>query len=229
MKSDELLSAFREEMADETAPYLWSDPTIYRYMTDAQRMFCRLTEGIEDSTTPSVCQLSVAPATQWYSLSPLVLKVRKATRADTGRTIPVVVSEKAESEGIRFDGRAGVLQAFVAGLSKAKLRAWPVPTETLTVNLSVFRLPLASLTGTGQDLEIDEQHHEHLLLWMKHRAYDKQDADTVDRVKSEDFKKRFQAYCYEAKKEQERARRTVGAVVYGGIAMGPRFGRRLFS
>ena len=46
MNSTELLGTFREEMNDLQTPYLWSDALLYRYINDAQEMFCRRTEGI---------------------------------------------------------------------------------------------------------------------------------------------------------------------------------------
>jgi hypothetical protein len=86
------------------------------------------------------------------------------------------------------------------------------------VNLSVYRFPLVTITEDGeQTLEIDTQHHTALLHWMKARAYDKQDIETFDRRKSDDFRERFTAYCARAQEEQQRARRVQGNVAYGGI------------
>jgi hypothetical protein len=216
MTPAELLTMFREEMGDEVAPFLWSSVAAYRYMNEAQQMFCRLTEGIEDARTVSITRLSVVPDTEWYALSPLVLKVRGVTRTDTGRVVPVYPSEKTEPLGIFFDGRTGVLRALVSGLSKGQLRTWPMPSETVTLALSVFRLPQDEVDANGE-FEIDDQHHMALLHWMKHKAYGKQDAETFDRTKAAEFEGRFRAYCAEARKEQERARRSAGTVMYGGI------------
>lgn len=218
MNSTELLEAFRDEMADAVAPYLWTDSAIYRYLDDAQKMFCRLTEGIEDSSTESVCRLSIEAGTDWYPLSNKILKVREAVDTATGRPYDVLNMEKASLKGVLFNGNPGPLKLFVTGLEKHKLRAWPLPAAPTTVELRVFRLPLRPITDDGdQELEIDEQHHEALLLWMKHRAYDKQDADTFDRRKAEEYEMRFRVYCASAFKEQERARRNTGTVVYGGL------------
>lgn len=217
MDTTALIATFRSEMSDEAAPYLWSDSLVYSYFDDAQSMFCRKTNGIADSRTVAVTRLSVVPGTDWYTLHKGVLKIRTATRADTGIDVQVLNPERLSQHGYRFDGRAAPLKALVQGLEDHAVRAWPVPNETVTVNLSVFRLPLVALTGAGQALEIDDQHHRHLLLWVKHLAYDKQDAETFDRRKSDDFATRFETYCAAVKKEQDRARRVVGAVAYGGI------------
>jgi hypothetical protein len=218
MNTTELLAVFREEMGDEEAPHLWSDSLLFSYMNEAQEMFCRETEGIEDSSTVSVCRLSVVPDTEWYPISPKILKLRRATRTDTGRPVRLLNFEKAPDYGVLFDGKPGPLNTLVTGAEKSKLRAWPMPNETITVELSVFRLPLEIITDEGnQELEIDSQHHLPLVMWMKHRAYGKEDAETYDRRKADDFQMRFMAYCDRARQEQTRARREVGTVAYGGI------------
>jgi hypothetical protein len=218
MNSTELIDLYRKEMRDTEEPYLIDDAALYSYLDDAQKWFCRLTEGIEDSRTPEVTRLAVVPSTEWYSTSKLILKVREAHRLDNGLPIPIVNAEKASQLGILFDGKEGQIKYLIAGLDKNFLRAWPKPNETVDVELRVFRYPLAPITDAGdQELEIDEQHHRHLLLWVKHLAYDNHDVEMFDRRKSDDYKAKFEAYCFKAMKEQERARRSVGTVIYGGI------------
>ena len=288
MNSTDLVDQFRSEMSDAAAPFLWSDTLVYGYINDAQRMFCRLTNGIADSRTPAVTQFALIPGTDWYDLHKGVLKIRTATRSDSGRDVETLNAEHLDQYKVRFDRSPGRLKYLVQGLEEHAVRAWPLPDDAaritataagitltgatslpltsttgvyvgqsvtvagvaakttvtsitgntvglsaattadiadlttiyfdLTVNLAVFRLPLVAITDDGdQALEIDEQHHEHLLLWVKHRAYDKQDAETFDRRKSDDFAARFRTYCADVKKEQDRARRVVSAVAYGGI------------
>ena len=114
MNSTELLAVFREELSDAVAPYLWSDVAFYRYLDDAQKMFCRMTEGIEDSRTAAVVSIPVVISTEWYAISKLILKVRSATLASTGADIPLINIEKAPARGIRFNGTVGPLKALVA-------------------------------------------------------------------------------------------------------------------
>ena len=218
MNSTELLEAFRDEVADQAEPYLWSDAAFYRYLNEAQEMFCRKTEGIEDARTAAVTRIDVTPGTEWYPVSNLILKIRSITRTDTGRPVEVVSAEHAAAQGVFFDGRVGPLKALVAGLDKGALRAWPTPNDAPTLNLAVFRLPLTPITSAGDEaLEIDTQHHPALLYWAKHRAYSKQDAETADARKALDFEQKFYAYCAAARTEQERARHSAGTVAYGGI------------
>ena len=51
----------------------------------------------------------------------------------------------------------------------------------------------------------------------KHRAYMKQDAETFDRTKADEFEKRFNAYCGQVKEEERRKAFKVRTVAYGGI------------
>lgn len=286
MDGASLLDMFREEMSDQEADYLWSDDAFFSYLTDAQQMFCRLTQGIEDASTPSITQFAITPMVSSYPISPLILKIRTCNRIDTGRELHVRNAERLVQEGIRLsaqpsagaranttayalgdtigvtandgklhlyrctlagitdtaqgvlypgvafevvmDGTAmftdqnalmeqGPICGVVQGLTKGFVRTYPIPNETVVVQMSVFRLPLVDVTESTPALEIDAQHHMPLLFWVKHKAYDKQDAETFNRRKSDEFEARFRAYCATATAEQERARRTVGTVQYGGI------------
>ena len=212
----ELLDLFRDEMVDQQAPYLWSDQLIYSYADDAQKMFCRFTDGISDATSP-LTQLDVGVGDSYIATSPLILRLRNASRADTGRAVEVVNIEDLPARGWRFDGRVGPVAALVIGEEAGKARTYPLPNEAVTINLSVFRLPLNPVTDDGPPLEIDEQHHRHLLLWMKSLAYGKQDAETSDKTKQRDFDAAFRSYCAGVKAEQQRARFKPRAIAYGGI------------
>lgn len=219
--SSDLLRWFRLDMDDLELPYLWSDVEVFEYATEAQRWFCRKTEGIEDSITPAVCTLSVlptpAPTASWVALSPLILKIRGAHRTDTGRPIAIVNPEKVDHFDIRWDGNSGVVKALVVGLTKGMARVYPMSSETVTINLDVFRLPLVDITAAAQALEVDAQHHRALVYWMRYLGYSKQDADTLDLKRAADYEQKFNDYCYKALQEQERARRYVGTTLYGGI------------
>lgn len=215
--STDLLRWFRLDMDDLELPYLWSDEEVFEYATDAQRWFCRKTEGIADSRTAELCQLSIVPATEWYTMDERILKLRGAHRGDTGRPVGIVNPEKLDMFDIRFDGNSGVLKALVVGLTDGVIRAYPVPSETVTINLEIFRLPLYPITDSDQPLEISQHHHRALVLWMRYRGYSKQDADTIDLKRAADYEQKFDAYCYKALAEQERARRNVGVTIYGGI------------
>jgi hypothetical protein len=219
VNSSEIVDLFRKEVGDTRTPYLWDDEEAYAFLDDAQSQFCRKTDGIADSRTAAVCNLAVVPGTDWYTTHASILNIRKITRADTGRKVEMLTAEQADTRGIVFLATTqGVVRQVVLGLEPHAVRIAPMPNETVTLNLQVYRLPLEAITDAGEQvLEIDLQHHQHLLLWMKHRAYDKQDVETYDRTKSGEFETRFDAYCFKVKQEQARARRVHGNVAYGGL------------
>lgn len=217
MNSSEILDLWRKEVDDTASPFLWSDEEAFSYLDDAQTMFCRKTDGIADATTDAVTRLAVVPTSDALTLHRTVKRIRSARRLDTGRPVEVISEWQMEDRGWWFDQRVGPVRALVIGAEDAKVRVWPVSNETVTIVLTVFRLPLTTITSDGeQTLEIDEQHHRHLMLWMKHLAYSKHDAETFDKRKAEEFEERFLAYCEDVRAEQQRRRHKPRAVAYGG-------------
>lgn len=217
MNTTELLDLFRSDTADVEEPFLWPDLEVLGYMNDAQRMFCRLTDGIPDASTPEVTLIDVSIGDDWVDTHPALRTVRGIVRADTGRPIEVLNYEDMQSRGLRFDGVSGAVMYLIIGMEDNRARVHPVSNEAVTLQLTVYRMPLADITDTDQRFEISTEHHEHLLLWMKARAYGKQDADTYDKRKADDFEAKFLAYCENAKQEAARRRHKPRAVMYGGL------------
>lgn len=220
----ELLALFRSEMSDTEETYFWSNSEFYTYLDDAQKMFCRLTDGISDASTKSVVELAFTPGTEWFKLHRSILKIRTAIRVSNGKPVSIYNVEDMATKGMRFDARTGPLTALIEGMEENKARAYPTPSDEDTIRLTVFRLPLTTVDKDAE-LEIAEQHHINLLDWVKYRAYSKQDAETLDKNKARDFEDRFRAYCNQAKLEQQRKRHKVRTVNYGGLEMqNPQFG-----
>lgn len=223
MDSTGAVSLFRREMSDEIAPFLWSDEDAYGYLDDAQKMFARLTGGLPDASS-SLTRIDFGIDQPDFELSPLILKVRSAYRVSDGRPINVINYENMEREGLRFDGRKGPVNTLVIGADSKLAYLMPIPSIEDAIQMLVDRLPLCSidLDNAPQRLEIDEHHHRHLLDRMKELAYGKQDAETFDKTKSEEFGARFLSYCSMAKLEKERRKHKPRTVAYGGLAMNTR-------
>lgn len=217
MDSTALLSLFRAEVRDQAEPYLWSDVEIFSYIDDAQKMFCRLQGGIADASS-AVTQLLVSADDVFAPISPLILKLRGARRSDDGRDIEILNFEdlQAGHDGVRLDYTVGDIKALVVGVEANKVRLVHIPREDQYIELIVYRLPLGTITAAGQQLEIDEHHHRHLLHWMKHLAHQKQDAETYDRGRADMFRAEFLAYCDQAKAEREKREHKYRTVAYGG-------------
>lgn len=215
----DIIDLFRAEVNDVDTPQLWPDQEVYAYLNDAQKMFCRLTGGLPDSSTPEVTRLTVTANHDNVPLSRKILKIRDAYRTSDGAPIDLINYEDFPLRGLRFDGTTGPITSLVLGMETGKARIYPVPSVADTAQLIVDRLPLRDITidSADDDLEIDDQHWDHLTLWMRHRAYAKQDAQTYDKTKSATFKADFEAYCARATTEKARAKHKTRIVAYGGL------------
>lgn len=209
---------FRSDVRDEAAPYLWSDAEIYSYMDDAQKMFCRLTGGVADYSSP-LCEIPVSAGARTVAYDPRILKLRGVRRVSDGEGVKVLNYEDMD---VRYADhrnweRPGPIQAVVTGMEANKLVLVGLPVTNDALRATVYRLPLETVTETSTLLEIDEQHHRHLLTWMKHLAHEKQDAETYDRGRSAEFRQKFLEYCAEAKGERERREHKYRTITYGGL------------
>lgn len=225
MDAAALLALFRADVRDDVAPYLWSDIEVLSYIDDAQKMFCRLQGGILDSTSPlTVLTVTIGVANVPYD--PRILKVKGAWRESDGCVIEILNFEDLQFKPVtndygyrlppQIDNTPGPIKALVTGMDDTSFRIVHVPIEADIVHLTVLRLPLKTISEAELTLEIAEQHHRHLLLWVKHLAHLKQDAETYDRGRAEQFRSEFLAYCDMAKGERERRDHKPRTVAYGG-------------
>ena len=217
MNSSELITAFRGDVDDVAQPQLWSDSEIAGYADDAQKMFCRLTGGLRDATS-QLCEVDMEVGEAFADIDPRILHILRVQRNSDCRVLERINIEDLDSSGAHLDTKTGAVNQVIVGLAPNKLRWVSAPAVADTASMIVDRLPLVTIsTARTTRLEVDEQHHRHLMLWMASLAYAKQDADTLDINKSESKAKQFRDYCELAKTEKERARRKVRTVAYGGL------------
>lgn len=216
MDSSRLHELFRSEVADIAEPYLWADDEVFHYANEAQKTFCRLTGGLPDATTPAVTQVTLTAGNPWAALSPLILKVRGVNGAD-GRYIDPLNFEDLQERKIKIGDLHATPTVLILGMETDKVRAYPVPVANEILELLVYRLPLKAINDFDQKIEIAEQHHVALLMWMKHLAYSKQDAETFDKGKAADFESAFRNYCFSAQIEKGTAKHKTRVVSYGGL------------
>lgn len=219
MNSTGLFSAFRSDVRDEVTPFLWSNADLARYADAAQIEFCKLEGGVADSSTTAVTQVPVVDGEAFAALHPSILKVRHARLQSDGRELTILNLEDLQTRpdctGRTFIA-TGVVHSMVLGMETNKARWFNIPVADDTVLLTVNRKPLTRITGPGIDLEIEEDHHEYLLLWMKYMAHMKQDAETYDKGRADSFKMQFEEYCRQAKSDRERREHKFRVMAYGG-------------
>jgi hypothetical protein len=229
MLSDDLYTLFRSDVVDVEAPYLWSDLEVWNYMNDAYRMFVRLTGGIPDSMS-AVSQIAITAGAATSKVSPLVLRFNSAYLMSNGTELKIINGQQTPLVGVTDygvtstamrDNTPGPVRYMQTNVARNKdngfVRWIKVPEVNDTVRLDIYRLPVDTVTTGFEFDEIGEEHHEFLMLWMKARAYGKQDAECFDRNKRDEFDKAFRSYCSDAKAEARRYKSHSMSVVYGGI------------
>ena len=229
MTSDDLYALFRSDVVDAVAPYLWSDTEVWGYMNDAYRMFARLTGGIPDASS-ALTRLTLTPGVATNTVSPLILRFRSAYLLSDGTELKIIneadlprlaTSDYGQVNPARRNLLTGKVTHMVTGMDRratsGTVRWVYIPDAEDTVQLSVQRLPLETVESGFEFPEIGEEHHEHLMLWMKARAYGKQDAECFDRGRRDEYTQAFRTYCAEAKAEWNRYRSHNMSVAYGGL------------
>lgn len=221
MTLQELIEEFRRQVNDEAQPYLWSDEEVLAYAIDAQDVFVRRSGGIADVTVASpsttrLTDLDLTAGDPYSPISPYILRIRSGRLLTAARDVQfsqesdmdnVVKTDYGMTLGTSFDDTlTGAVSYGILGVRDNYVRWVKVPSDSDTCRLHVFRLPYPRIASQEDPLEVQEQHHRHLLLWMKHLAYSKQDAEARDDEKAEKFEAMAEKYMATASREQQRVR-----------------------
>jgi hypothetical protein len=228
-----IMEHFRRQIDDEAPPYLISDEEALAYAIDAQDMFVRSTGGLTDMTVPAadvgtpatrLADLTVAVDNPWAALSPYVLRVRSARLVTDEADVEIIgeadlttarVQDYGWTNGLSLDDTdTGPVRFGVLGLRENYVRWVRVPEEADTCRLHFYRLPFPRIEDAEDDLEIGEQHHIHLVKWMKYLAYSKQDAEIYSPNQAAKCQADFEAYCERARKETQRQRHKTRVVQF---------------
>lgn len=227
--SQELYDTFRSDVVDTALPYLWTDDEVWKYADDAYRMFVRLTGGIADFTTEDVVRIPLVTGEELVETHPSILRVMTATLESDGTEVKVLnatdlpnlfqnATDYGQLRTLTMKNTPGNVKYLIVGMQRNLAKVIQIPTVDDAILLYVYRLPLVHITdGTHPMDDIEEDHHFHLLKWMKHLAYSKQDAETFDKTKAADAELAFRNYCLQAKTEWERYKTKIRVVTYGGI------------
>lgn len=182
--------------------YLWTDETLIRYINEAERKFCRMTQCLRDKTTAAVTQVTLQPDVAEYVIDKRVLDVldvhiqgyqlrpsqNDALNGYPGNVATGSVNVKAS--------RRGRPLLFSLDEADRTLRLYPIPSEEFAgtiAYLRVARLPLNPLTKSNlaASPEVDEDYHLELLEWAAWRALRNHDVDAENMAKASAHKTRF--------------------------------------
>jgi hypothetical protein len=230
MTPDELLNLFRLETDDVAEPYLWSDLEFFTYLNEAQDTFVRRIGGIPDSSSP-ITKITYNANDEFIKYDERIMRIKSAKDSQNRRlTLANIDAFEGTSQdddyGFTFaggvgldDGRTGPVRYLLTDLEEDKIRLYPLPDADGFIRLYVYRRPLYTVTDGDSLLEVPDFRRHCLLYWVKYRAYAKQDVETFDGAKAEDFLQMFNDSVDVAKKEKSSREDPKRVVAYGGIPM----------
>ena len=194
-----LAGAFRADMRDDVAPYLWSDAELIRYINEGVRQLCIRAWGIRD-----IVDITFDGETA-QTLPPQMLKIKKVHSTLSGKTISVV-SVDEEPDLFVVKPRKAEPDKLVVGAQEGKIMPIPGTSAPLVLKFVCTRLPLTPITSVQVDqaTELPPDASEGVILYMRHLAYDKMDAETYDQGKSEAMGKKFASFADQYRHQYER-------------------------
>lgn len=204
MEISELITILREDYLDDTFSgwedasqverddqFLWSDKALLRYINEAQKQACNRTDFLFDDEEFIIALVAGSPS---YSIDQKIISIEQVTFDDriTAKHRSKI-SFQTDNPGWRTDeGMEGKELSFI--IRSRKLRIHPIPDASdagKLLTLDTYRLPLDTITSASDELEIPEEFHRDLILWVLYEAYLKQDAETYDPKKSAGYLAQF--------------------------------------
>lgn len=196
MTTPELIIALRELLDDEQQPYLWKDSALVRYLNDAERQACRRAYLIIDRQTSAICNVTLSASVASYTLHSKVLQLRRVV-VGSGPS-PLLVYTKEELDALQDIGGtdwASItpgIPELVIHEANDELIFYPPPQSADVAYLEVARLPLIDLTNDNSSSpEVPLMYQEDLILWGAHRAYMKNDSDTLNLGLAKEYETKY--------------------------------------
>lgn len=226
---DDLIRQFRSDVYDrpdvdgEGNPRdtLWSHEDVMHYLRTALSQWAKDTLAVRYNVT-----LDVAPGKARYYAGREVIEIARAALVlgsdPAARPRPLAQFNLgdacyADDYGMVYlttydiENRQGVPRAITRDYDPTYLRLFPIPTEAGFLHLNLVVYP--PLADCGMPLPSDNMQDIHLLLlYMKHLAYAKQDADVQDLSRSAEYLQQYRALVRERMYTLDRERRGGGII-----------------
>ncbi|MCK0507904.1 DUF6682 family protein [Aromatoleum anaerobium] len=192
MKLGELLAIIRrDELDDESQPYLWSNAALIEYAEDAENEACRRASLLRDATTPAICRITLVAGTSEYDLDPRVIRLRRVRLTGNSTPLVPVTTAQLDEEHPGWEDETGEPSCYLTDWETGEIRVVPTPTAVGTLELQVVRLPLVALNDMEDTPEIHARFHRDLRHWIVKRAFSVLDSERQDKDRAKDAESRF--------------------------------------
>jgi len=197
MNFAEIEASARNTLDDNSASdNLWSQSELLEYAQDAENEACERANLLIDSITEGVALYSsgITIGQNLLAISELIIEI---------------ISFKLDGPGVASNKHLEETTERVMNLTypnwedmpNGAPRLWfrrntnslwvhPKPIGNNVVTLTVSRHPITPMS-TGGSPEIDARYHPGLILWILHRAYMKNDSETLNTDKAKDYGQQF--------------------------------------
>lgn len=176
---------------NSTSDKLWSQAEILEYARDAENEACERADLIIDDSS-SLTNITVDTSTGTFGIASTVISVMSAKLASDNEPLMETSEEVLDKSVAGWRTASGTPRSYVKTPTN-KLILYPMPSVADTVNMTVSRFPNTPMTVNGSP-EVGERYHAGLLEWILHRAYMKNDSETLNVGKAEDHRKKFERF-----------------------------------
>lgn len=191
MEASALLARFRHETGDDVGPaYLWTDATVYGFLTEAELQACIRSKLLREER-----QVTLVPADNTVEVlldEPRVTIIESARLqwpdSDSLCFIPFPQRPINERSSRRRDC-TGKPTCFYR--QDQTLFLDRIPLEAGVLHLDLYREPAAPIENDGDEPEIPERLQLALVDWALFRAYSRKDSQTYDYERAQNAKARF--------------------------------------
>lgn len=193
MEISELEYLYRHQADDNMQNYRLDGTGFLFFLNEAQRKAARNANLLFDKTS-SFTQIAITANKSKYSIDSSIYAITDAILTyNDGAVTNLEITDRTELNRTFNEWRQEVNSPFFLIHTKKSIEIVPTPDTTYTLQLEVYRYP-SKLESSSDDLEIEEEHHEHLVDWVLYRAFSTKDADSVDVQKAMTAKDNFLKY-----------------------------------
>ncbi len=192
MDFSEIEASVRSTLDDDTTlDKLWSQNDILEYARDGENEICERLRVIKDQSS-SLTDISVNTSTGTYGLSATIVSIDSAIMSLGSEPLMETSERVLDLSHPSWRTESGTPRSYIKTPTN-NIILFPIPIVVDTINMSVSRFPTIQM-AVGGSPEIDARYHAGLLEWILHRAYMKNDSETLNVGKAQDHLKKFESY-----------------------------------
>jgi hypothetical protein len=170
---------------------LWSQEEILEYARDAENEACERADLIIDSTS-GLTDISINTSTGTYGLAVTVISILSIKLEDGTEPLMETSERTLDLTVPLWRTTTGTPRSFIKTPTNSII-VYPMPLTPDTVQMTVSRFPTTPMSVSGSP-EIDARYHTGMIEWILHRAYMKNDSETLNVDKAKDHQAKFEKF-----------------------------------